>query len=109
MIDNKEIFEVTKADFKAFAERLKPEFCRTETTQPTEVFLQMYTYSKRTDTLLCGREKELNASEKYYIFNYPEADEWGPPIPKMKITLETQEEVQALFEAIAKMREQHND
>jgi hypothetical protein len=109
MIDNKEIFEVTKADFKAFTERLKPECCHTETIQPTEDFLQMYTYSKRTSTLLCGREKELNASEKYYIFNYPEADEWGPPISKMKITLETKEEVQALFEAIAKMKEQQND
>ena len=55
MIDNKEIFEVTKADFKAFAERLKPECCHTETIQPTEDFLQMYTYSKRTGIRLCGR------------------------------------------------------
>ena len=104
-MQNKEIFEVTKADFRAFAERLKPDCCRTETTQPEEDFLQMYTYSNRTGTLLCGREKKLDSPEKYYIFNYPEEDEWGPPIPKMKITLETKEEIQALFEAISKMKE----
>ena len=107
-MQNKEIFEVTKADFRAFAERLKPECCRTETTQPEEDFLQMYTYSNRTGTLLCGREKKLDSPEKYYIFNYPEEDEWGPAIPKMNVTLETKEEVQALFEAIAKMKEQQN-
>lgn len=107
-MQNKEIFEVTKADFRAFAERLKPDCCRTETTQPEEDFLQMYTYSNRTGTLLCGREKKLDSPEKYYIFNYPEEDEWGPAIPKMKVVLETKEEVQALFEAIAKMKEQQN-
>ena len=108
-MQNKEIYEVTKTDFRAFAERLKPECCRTETIQPNEDFLQMYTYSKKTNILLCGREKELNASEKYYIFNYPEQDEWGPPIPKMKLVLETHEEVQAFFDALQKMKEQQND
>ena len=107
-MQNKEIFEVIKTDFRAFAERLKPECCHTETIQPEEDFLQMYTYSNRTGTLLCGREKKLDSPEKYYIFNYPEEDEWGPAIPKMKVTLETKEEVQALFEAIAKMKEQQN-
>lgn len=107
-MQNKEIFEVTKADFRAFAERLKPDCCHTETTQPEEDFLQMYTYSNRTETLLCGREKKLDSPEKYYIFNYPEEDEWGPPIPKMKLTLETAEEVQAFFDALKKMKEQQN-
>ena len=107
-MQNKEIFEVTKADFRAFAERLKPECCHTETIQPEEDFLQMYTYSNRTETLLCGREKKLDSPEKYYIFNYPEEDEWGPPIPKMKLTLETAEEVQAFFDALKKMKEQQD-
>lgn len=108
-MQNKEIFEVTKADFRAFAERLKRGCCHTETTQPEEDFLQMYTYSNRTGALLCGREKQLDSPEKYYIFNYPEEDEWGPPIPKMKLTLETAEEVQAFFDALKKMKEQQND
>lgn len=108
-MQNKEIFEVTKADFRAFAERLKSECCHTETVQPEEDFLQMYTYSNRTETLLCGREKKLDSPEKYYIFNYPEKDEWGPAIPKMKLTLETAEEVQAFFDALKKMKEQQND
>lgn len=107
-MQNKEIFEVTKTDFRAFAERLKPECCRTETTQPEEDFLQMYTYSNRTGILLCGREKKLGFPEKCYIFNYPEEDEWGPAIPKMKLTLETTEEVQAFFDALKKMKEQQN-
>ena len=107
-MQNKEIFEVTKTDFRAFAERLKPEYCRTETTQPEEDSLQMYTYSNRTGTLLCGREKELNSSEKYYIFNYPEEDERGPAIPKMKLILETAEEVQAFFDALKKIKEQQD-
>ena len=45
---------------------------------------------------------------KYFIFEYPDDDEWGPPVPKMKITLETKEEVQALFDALAELRKQQN-
>ena len=71
---------------------------------------QMNVYSKKTDKLLCAREycSLEDVSEKYYIFEFPEKDEWTKPIPRAKIVLETPEEVQAVLSAFAKLREEQN-
>ena len=45
--------------------------------------------------------------EEYYIFKLPEPDEWGDAIPKRKIILETEEEVQAFFDALSKLKKEH--
>ena len=74
---NESIFLVEREDYKAFVERLKVEAMEVK-----------------------------EEDEKYYIFEFPDDDEWGPPIPKRKITLETKEQVQLLFDFI---RRKNND
>jgi len=39
----------------------------------------------------------------------PDNDERRAPIPKMKLVLETREEVQAFFDAISKMNKEHKN
>ena len=106
-MNNRELFEVTRTDYKAFVERILPG-AGVVSTNEDETIVSIT--SARTGTLWCEREKINEESpEKYYIFDYPEQDEWGPPIPKARITLETKEEVQAFFDALAKMRKEKND
>lgn len=98
---NEEIFEVNRKDYQSFVERIIPGKGRVE---EQDGFIKLY--SKATGKCLCGR-KRTEKEEKYYIFEYPESDEWGPPIPKVRFTLETKEEVQALFDALTELRKQN--
>lgn len=108
---NNEVFEVTRADYKSFIERLVKGVIFTKEETIDENTCQMNVFSKKTNKLLCARKysKIKDAKEKYYIFEYPDSDEWIDAIPKVKITLETKEEVQAVLEAFKKMREEQND
>ena len=101
---NEEIFEVTREDYKAFVERLIPG--QGHIVEENN-FIKIV--SNKTEKCWCGRKKIEDEPERYFIFDYPESDEWGPPIPKFKLNLETKEEVQALFDALAKMRKENND
>lgn len=107
---NKEIFEVTRSDYKSFIERLIKGVIFTEEEIIDENTRQMNVFSKKTNKLLCGREysKLENVKEKYYIFEYPDSDEWTDAIPRVKVVLETPEEVQSVLEAFKKMREEQN-
>ena len=107
---NKEIFEVTRGDYKSFIARLVKGAIKTEEVVIDENTKQMNVYSKNTDKLLCAREycSLEDVPEKYYIFEFPEKDEWTKPIPRAKIVLETPEEVQAVLNAFAKLREEQN-
>lgn len=98
---NEDIFEVTRRDYQSFVERIIPGKGKVD---EQDGFIKIY--SVATGRCLCGR-KSTEEAEKYYIFNYPEDDEWGPPIPKVRINLETKEEVQALFDALAELRKQN--
>lgn len=99
---NEDIFEVTRRDYQSFVERIIPGKGRVDEQNG---FIKLY--SKTTGKCLCGRKKSEEEGEKYYIFEYPESDEWGPPIPKVRLTLETKEEVQAFFDALAELRKQN--
>ena len=46
--------------------------------------------------------------EKYYIFEMPEDYERQAPIPKMRITLNSKEEVQKFFDYFAEQRKKEN-
>lgn len=99
-MDNIEIFEVTRADYKAFVERLIPG--KGEVVNDEENFIKMR--SRKTGKYWCGRRKIGEEPEQYFIFEYPDPDEWGEPIPKVRLVLETAEEVQAVIDALAEMR-----
>ena len=91
------IYEVTREDYKGFVNQIKPE-CRDvkiEKIGTTHVAAKVF--SKKT-------------GEKYYIFEMPDWDERCEPVPVRKLVLETKEEVQAFFDAIAKLqKEKQND
>lgn len=100
------IFLVEREDYKAFVERLKVEAIEVKKEELTRSSAATKVFSKKTGKCLCSRVYSAEADEKYYIFEFPDDDEWGPPIPKRKITLETKEQVQLLFDFI---RRKNND
>ena len=100
------IFLVEREDYKAFVERLKVEAIEVKEEELTRSSAATKVFSKKTGKCLCSRVYSAEADEKYYIFEFPDDDEWGPPIPKRKITLETNEQVQLLFDFI---RRKNND
>lgn len=101
------VFLVERDDYKSFVERLKKEKMRIEDIQERE-FSIVKIFSQSSGKCLCSRKtyNEGAHPEEYYIFEYPEQDEWGPPIPKRKLVLETKEEVQAFFDALSKLQKE---
>ena len=97
---NESIFLVEREDYKAFVERLKSEAIEVKEEELTRSSDATKVFSKKTGKCLCSRVYSKEADEKYYIFEFPDDDEWGPPIPKRKITLQTKEQVQLLFDLI---------
>ena len=96
------IFLVEREDYKAFVERLKVEAIEAKKEELTRSSAATKVFSKKTGKCLCSRVYSKEEDEKYYIFEFPDDDEWGPPIPKRKITLETNEQVQLLFDCIGR-------
>ena len=94
------IFLVEREDYKSFVERLKIEVMEVKEEELTRSSAATKVFSKKTGKCLCSRVYSKDEDEKYYIFDFPDDDEWGPPIPKRKITLETNEQVQLLFDLI---------
>lgn len=106
---NESIFEVTRDDYKAFVERFLPGAVMAQ-EEDYENGKILKVYSNKTNKLLCSqkmKKEEDTIYYTYYIFEYPDNDEWGPPIPKFKLNLETKEEVQAFFNALAELKKQH--
>ena len=105
----RDIYRVSRNDYKSFINRLNSGVVRVEEVSVDENIKQINVYSKKTEKLLCARETAEGAPELYYIFEYPDNDEWHKPIPRVKVELETPEEVQALLDGLAKMRKEQND
>lgn len=109
------IYEVTREDYQNFVEQIKPEFRDVRGMEIGDRHDAIKIYSKKTGKCLCSRVTHNGKigdyePEKYYIFEMPDADERQPPIPKFKLHLDTKEEVQAFFNAIAKLtKEKEND
>ena len=89
-----EIFEVSRDEYNGFIDWLKPgSYQKENDNDGTE---QRYV-SKLTKKILCAR---INNSEeiKYYIFELPEPQEkLDQPIRRAKLTIETPEQLEALF------------
>ena len=102
---NESIFLVEREDYKAFVERLRVESIDVKEEELTRSSAATKIFSKKTGKCLCSRVYSKEEDEKYYIFEFPDDDEWGPPIPKRKITLETKEQVQRLFDWIRSQKQ----
>ena len=106
---NESIFLVDREDYKALVERLKVEKIRTEKIEEREYTI-IKIFGIDSEECICSRKTYNNGSkpEEYYIFKFPEDDEWGPPIPKKKIVLETKEEVQTFFNILSQIQKEKN-
>lgn len=107
------IYEVTRDDYKAFVEQIKRGCGRVEIVT-TKSYQFSNIISQKTGKRLCGRKTYINNNnknipEKYYIYEMPDDDERCKPIPKLRLNLETREEVQAFFNILSKMNKEKNN
>lgn len=102
-MDN-EIYRVERDDYIGFLGQLNKEKMDLETFDYPGGYI-VKIKSKKTGKHLTTRiiDNENNV-EHYYIFEMPDDDERIKPKGIMKVTLETKEEVQALFDAINKIQ-----
>ena len=110
------IFSVSRKEYTAFIEQIKNECKRVEVEKLDKWTTATKVYSIKTNKCLCSRvssenrvEGQEHIPERYYVFEMPDADERKAPIPKIRLNLETREEVQAFFNAISKMRKEHEN
>jgi len=105
------IYEVERTDYASFVKTIKPEY-REITTYKDGKYMVTQIKSKLTGNLLCARKshniknESKRQPEKYYIFNLPSDEERLPPVPTVKIELETKEEVQAFFDYLSKQNKE---
>lgn len=108
------IYEVTRDDYKGFVNQIKPECRDVRVEEIGDTHVAAKIYSKKTGKCLCSRvaysaDYGDPDPEKYYIFEMPDDDERCAPIPVQRITLTSKEEVQAFFDAIKKLQEEHKN
>jgi len=100
------IYEVTRADYTSFVEQIKPEYRKVKVVEIDPIHTATKIFSTNTGKCLCSRvtytaEYGDPEPEIYYIFEMPESYERLAPIPKMRITLNSKEEVQKFFDYFA--------
>jgi hypothetical protein len=108
------IYEVTREDYKAFVNEIKPEFRDVKTEQIGTTKEACKIYSKKTGKCLCSRvtytaEYGIPEPERYYIFEMPDDEERGKAVPTIKITLDSREAVQKFFTFLAEQKEKKDD
>lgn len=100
------IYEVERDEYVTFLGQLDKNQMDIEEYALEETYI-IKIISKNTNAHLCTRIiNNESGEEKYYIFNYPEADERIEPKPVMQVALETKEEVQAFFDALNKLQKE---
>lgn len=117
MLNNyRDIFSVTRGDYKNFVQEIKPEFRDVQTIELNNYTTATKIFSKKTGKCLCSRvtyserkKGEERIPEKYYIFELPDNEERQEVVPKVQVVLETPEQVQKFLDALKKMKEEQND
>ena len=99
------IYEVERDDYAGFVNQLKKDMMDVEQYYEEDMTI-MKIKSKNTGVHLCTRIIPAEGDEHYYIFNMPLPEERAAAKPVMKVTLESQEEVQAFFDALNKLQQE---
>ena len=100
---DRSIYEVERDDYAGFIGQLNKAKCDVEQSyEPNQTIMTIR--SKKSGNILCIRVIPEEDIEKYYVINMPDDDERVAPKPVMKVTLETQEEVQDFFNALSKVQ-----
>lgn len=102
---NNSIFEVSRDEYAGVVAQINPDFAEVEKYYESECTIIKIVSKKgiHFTTRIIPDEGE----EGYYVFNLPSAEESLPPKAIRKITLETQEEVQAFFDALNKLQQEN--
>lgn len=108
------IYEVTRTDYTGFVEQIKPECRKIQVVEVDKRHTATKIFSKNTGKCLCSRltytaEYGEPEPEVYYIFEMPEDYERQAPVPKMRVTLNSREQVQKFFDYFAQKRKENKD
>ena len=114
MMIDKNLYEVSRNEYRGFIEQIKPECRRVEIEKVDKEHTAAKIFSINTGKCLCSRvtysvDYGTPDPEKYYVFEMPENYERQAPIPKQQIVLETKEEVQAFFDFLAEKIKKENN
>ena len=97
------IYEVSRDEYVGFVTQINPQ-ARSTKEETNKGVKWIKTFSKTTGKLLCTREIfEEKGEEKYYVFEFPPAEDRIAPKPVRKITLESKEDVQDFFNALSQI------
>lgn len=101
-IPNSDLYEVTKEQYKAFVQQLKPEIKDIRVRYDGDGTIYTEVYSNLREVKLCSRIGNIitEAPEKYYIWELSNAAESQRYIPRKKVVLEDPKQVQILLDYI---------
>ena len=102
------IYEVERDDYVGFIGQLNKQMIDVEQAYNNDCSI-ISIYSKATGKHLCTRIIAQDGTEKYYVVHMPEDNERIAPKRVRQIKLETQEEVQAFFDALNKIQKEKKD
>lgn len=100
------IYQVDRDEYVGFIDSIKPTARRTEVVKENG-YTHIKLYSSTKGTLFATRiipPEEAEELETYYIFNLPDPEETQEPRPRIKIRLDTREEVQAFVNLLGKLQ-----
>lgn len=100
-MNEESIFEVSREEYKHFVETINPKARYVEEVELNRFSKATKIMSKKREVCLGSRVSYTNDTpEKYYIFELPNKEELNsnPPVPKVKVILETKEQVQKLLD-----------
>ncbi len=103
-----DIYEVERNDYVGFIGQLNKTMMDVEQSY-YDNYTSILIRSKSTNKALCERIIYEDGDEKYYVYNMPQDEERIVPKAIRQITLETQEEVQAFFDALNKIQKEKKD
>ena len=112
-MEEKEIFEVNRDEYKSFVEQINPEYRDLQIKKIDQFHYAARIYSKINNKCLCSRvydiREENRDEEKYYIINLPLKKESIIPQPKIQIELTTSKEVQTFIDALNRLKKVQHD
>ena len=102
------IYEIDRREYVGFLRELNKEKMDMEEFKGPE-YTSIKLKSKKTGKHITTRIIDEEHGEHYYLFNMPDDDEMVKPKGYVRVNLETKEEVQAFFDALKKLQEEHKN
>lgn len=100
------IYEVTRDDYAGVISQINPKTSDVETYH--EEYGTIIKIKNKDGVHFTTRIIPEDDEEKYFVFTLPQGEDCLPPKAIRKITLETQEEVQAFFDVLNKIQKGEN-